>query len=108
MIHLEMKNNPSAVACLAQAGVSNVHVFICVCGCRSSSLWMWPRDLLVRGWEPRVEWLTLENTLTRPGNKNKVTLTRINTIIFVGGENMHISAEVQQPSLHLHTLRWIV
>lgn len=27
MIHLEMKNNPSAVACLARAGVSNVHLF---------------------------------------------------------------------------------
>lgn len=67
---------------------------------------MWPQDLLVRGWEPRVEWLTLENTLTRPGNTNKVTLTRINTIILVGG--VHISAEVQQPSLHLHTLRWTV
>lgn len=46
MIHLEMKNNPSAVACLARAGVSNVHLFyVCmdaeaaVCGCGHRISW---------------------------------------------------------------------
>lgn len=46
---------------------------VSVCN-RSSSLWMWPLDPWVKAWEPPVEWPTLENTLTRPGNKKKHTL----------------------------------
>lgn len=59
-----------AASCLC----CKMHV-LCVHDNRSSSLWMWPLDLWVRGWGPPVEWPTQENTLIKPGN----TLTHSHT-----------------------------
>lgn len=95
---------------------SKMHV-LCVCVCvhanRSSSLWMWPLDLWVRGWEQPVEWPTLENTLTRPGNIHKITLyIYIHTkwtrkpehSLMQRPPNMQTSAGARQPRSHLHIL----